>query len=1171
MQTVKDWFRAFLQARGMEMANGQMLFQYRASHAEYQELQDLLSARITALNGVAWRFESRAESALFVLYASEWWRRHYAGGAWRWTSIFQSLTLEPYRVDTLERSAAVEQGLRAWGHRPSQDGKKYLGAIVAQGGLPLKMVANGDGVVSRLLLSATRKAQLLGWGEQHLADYFQSHADDMVQHLRATEIYRLLAQMVTTALTLRSEYKLAGSSNPVITLEQAAPKWRERFPIAVDDESVEPLLVGLVREASRQIKLLTVYPASVTRTLVKLPEADSYALSMEIQVPNSISVEALASAMELLPSKVPQSFVLEMAGDKRTPLGQGRQLLGAQSNSVLLTGKPQRFLGSEACKEVLLSLRSVGADIVAPTSVPGGEALDESQPWCFVSVNGTLTLVGVGSCKVASDQAYVLTPDRFTVTPREGASLTVVGLVEDLSAPRWVYVVQGAVDILADDENYSVKTNVQSGSAEELVWKGTRLGHRASPFPVFQGVPRLYRVDFEGQPHAVPEKDIEWVQAVSKGSAVVNLRSHRGPVDAWLLAEGKRLRRFRMVLVGTDARVGFKSGSNECEGTIEFHGWGIAAAHALAEFSPESTRSGTSTNLWLCAQGQPPASVSVSVDWSPGLPVLRIDLPYPSTGGRFSRSNGSVLPNGAALPIRRTQDLHIRVFDRNPNAPKSYRLEMQLQGDSQSNRLRRAEIAVPVDANGVGDIRFFEIESLLSGLFCQSDHLDACLVVTLFAGSAAIRFMKLTRYDLELELERELQSFAIPAPQLVNVHAGQLRGMELRAIPLLEQTQIPIELEQMRSDEEPVGRWSLIHLPPGHSPWLIFPSKKSSLQTRPMLWSASTLDRLGSLQERGENLCPLATAMSVSNSEDRSRDLIKVVKAMTEDHDHLSWKLVVHHFQHLRHLPLNTLDYWRVVGRSQDACLAAIFKFPEDVYELMQRMRDELGVVWEFTSRASLQNAYEALSKSLLTQLGSQIDANLISQLLNDLFTKIGVASESLAIQVDRILFEKTGVRTTRFERLIADSQRTPIALLQRLWLGEDSLLQRILLRNHAEQRIWPYFRLWEQLLLAIQSQGHPSTVKFLLSFGTQLLWMPTQTTGKPEINLRLDVANVPILMGYLIQICDANEWLQSHDHLAALRRIRMFDPAWFDLGLQSGSLLAMKALEHDACTRRAV
>ena len=158
MQAVKDWFYAFLRARSMDKANGQMLFRYRATQAEYQELKEIFSARFAGLGGKSWRHESSAESALFVLYASEWWRREYAGGAWRWTSIFESLTKASYRVDPVERSVIVELGLRAWGHRPSEDGKKYLGAIVAHGGLPLKLLARGDGVISRLLLSATRKA-----------------------------------------------------------------------------------------------------------------------------------------------------------------------------------------------------------------------------------------------------------------------------------------------------------------------------------------------------------------------------------------------------------------------------------------------------------------------------------------------------------------------------------------------------------------------------------------------------------------------------------------------------------------------------------------------------------------------------------------------------------------------------------------------------------------------------------------------------------------------------------------------------------------------------------------------------------------------------------------------------------------------------------------------------
>lgn len=81
LQGDKKWFLAFLQARGMDRAIGQMLFRYRATLAEYQELKERFSDRFAALGSSPWRFESNAEAALFVLYASEWWRREFAGGA----------------------------------------------------------------------------------------------------------------------------------------------------------------------------------------------------------------------------------------------------------------------------------------------------------------------------------------------------------------------------------------------------------------------------------------------------------------------------------------------------------------------------------------------------------------------------------------------------------------------------------------------------------------------------------------------------------------------------------------------------------------------------------------------------------------------------------------------------------------------------------------------------------------------------------------------------------------------------------------------------------------------------------------------------------------------------------------------------------------------------------
>jgi hypothetical protein len=58
----------------MNKANGQMLFRYRTTQVEYQELKEIFTSIFANLGGKPWRHESSAESALFVLYASEWWR-----------------------------------------------------------------------------------------------------------------------------------------------------------------------------------------------------------------------------------------------------------------------------------------------------------------------------------------------------------------------------------------------------------------------------------------------------------------------------------------------------------------------------------------------------------------------------------------------------------------------------------------------------------------------------------------------------------------------------------------------------------------------------------------------------------------------------------------------------------------------------------------------------------------------------------------------------------------------------------------------------------------------------------------------------------------------------------------------------------------------------------------
>lgn len=1154
----QDWFRRFLNKRGLSQPNGQMLFQYRVSGPEYLMLRNLFNTHFRMLRGRPYRFGSTAECALFVLYAAEWWRREYAGGAWRWTSIFASLTDGiRYQMDVFERSVAVERGIRAWGHRTSEDGKKYLGAIVAHGGLPLKMVAQGDGAMARLLLSATRKAQLLGWSEQHLMAYFEVHAQDLSIHLRAAEIYRLLAGMVDTVLTLRRTHALVGLIHPVEVLNHKEPKWRERFPISIDDDSMEPLLVGLVREVARAVKTQTSHPVSAVRSLVKLNETNDHALSMTVQMPRAIALDALAAAVGVPESLIPLSFALEIIGTQRISLGQGRQILGEENHSsVLLTGAPRRFLGQKATEEVLLVLRSRGKDIGPPSSVFGGEQLDSQQPWCFVDIQDTWTWVAVGSCKVPNELVMVVAPPDSEWVTADGATVDRVGQILDLDGEHHLYKVTGQARVGVHGDWYSIQTGALKVSEEIFNWKGDRFFNKVASLPVFKGVPELYRMDAEGASFPVSLKQIEWVHPIRQGTRIYDLRYHSGPIDAWYVVEGVRQRRFRMVILSETASVGFKSGANECEGRIEFNAWGnLSSLQAPSTLAPQCIPKPNGMTLALKAETQPPASLELLAQWHPAHPLLRFELPFPVAGGRFFSVTRGILPNKCSLSVKDIQALSVQVFDRTPHTPKQYRLVLALKNNADTQKLPSTHLNVPIDNQGVGEIRFFEIEARLNALLSQSDHLDAILEVSLCAGPTVIKMLKLSRY--EVELERYGAVMQLPASVVSNSSQEQLEKIHIQAVPLLEISSQPVDLEQRQNDGMLNGCWNAATLT-GGKPWLIYSSDDSGLLVRPSLWFAPSNGDSDAIVHAAP--CELAEAMNNPSPKDRIQSLHKVIDIMANDLEHPSWKLLIHQYQQLKHLPLNTLDYWRVLGKNLDASLAVLLQLSaaDDISTLMKRMRDELGVLWELASAKNLARAYKAAHQSWITQLGALATPLLVHPLLIDVFTKIGGFSPSLAFQTDRLLFQEQGHQGSEFSQLIADSRRNAHDVLQRQWHQDDCLLQQVLLRNHAQtEEIWPEFKLAEKLMRAIEVQAQPSVYKWLVSLGSKLVWN--------QNDHQRDVVNVPLLLGFFVQVCDAKRWLLAENHMAEIKQIQAFDPMWFDVCLQTGALLAIKAQDSSA------
>lgn len=160
---------------------------------------------------------------------------------------------------------------------------------------------------------------------------------------------------------------------------------------------------------------------------------------------------------------------------------------------------------------------------------------------------------------------------------------------------------------------------------------------------------------------------------------------------------------------------------------------------------------------------------------------------------------------------------------------------------------------------------------------------------------------------------------------------------------------------------------------------------------------------------------------------------------------------------------------------------------------------------------------------------------------------------------IELVLFQAGFNPTDKLHRLIAPFSTGARPLVAGLWLGENSMLQRFLLRTHTEDRVWPYFDLFRALIQLLQTTNPDAASKLLEICGKELVWMPTAGQGGPYAkNVKADVANAPVLAELASQLLPADAPWWTDLQLAQLRQIRNFDPAWFELGCRTGLLLAL-------------
>ena len=1146
---LKEWLLGMLANRGCSRPDGRWLYAYRLLSSEYDSLRECLceATRTTGVSPLACR--NKYFAPLFVLYAAEWWRREYDGGPWKWGPILASLQVEKDDLPPNERSGAVLEGFAFWGLRPASEGKRYFGAVVAHGGLPLKLIGHGGSRLAAVMGTVLRQAARYGWGESQVVDAVADHAPAMPESLRRDEVFRLLASMVLTTLDLKTRHQLGGALDPIERLDNADPDWREEYPLQIDDSAAVQLLTSMVKVASQaSTEQGAVAVFQVVRSL-SYSDLGEWRLESRVVHPAVASADALAQQFGLgTASALPRYFQVDITIGERGALTSGRLLLGSDRATVTFGTQRWRWSGRVACDEHILHLRTAGNDVVeGGVALPGGESLaDIDGPWVFVAEGERYRLAGAGDLRLPDAEALVAVAEGSILESLEesaSGSELLGQLHVDSGKTLVLWRVSGSVQISDTNDSWKVRLGQTRKLSGSLVLEGRRAAYASRPWPVFRGKPHVVRYDDEGA-RVVLSKGLHWF-AAGRGSQIDPAR-YCGPVELQVFEDDERIGRFRFILVSAHSSERFLSGTSAEDASVEFSGWGfadLAVESDRAEMGAlRKTAQGHAITLQVLST--PPKDVLVHLRWPESPRELRVWVPFPASGGRAFDVEGTPVVSGSVMSLRHAAGVRILIFDQNPDQPKKYEVELELRGDpvlgrSDSSLSRRM---VPI-VKGFAEVRLLDLYGEIEALLSLSSELDARVELRLMVGGKRNFSMSVSRYDVALR--PKVMAVALEDEDLRRVQLEQVQGCEVLASPILRPAEAPRVLSQSMSEGAPSGVWSIEGLRPEFAPWLVYPAPGSALEFRPLCIGGGFASEDDAATADPLPACALAVAIRLPDAAARLAAIDAVLVAMGDDFDHDSWSMLDGLWSAFGRLPLCSIDTFKVLATRPEVVVAMLFRSELPAAQLgghVRELKRQLGMTLELVGITVWRRAIEKFSHAWTKRLGDDLAKLSVPILLKDRLKAVVDELPALQLNMEWLQFECLNEYPPAVLQLQKDIAANRGVHITRLWQGEDSLLQRLLLRVHADDVAWPEARFFKD--------------KAIRAFGDAVLRIPSLNKQLKLLesffwlengDFKLSVANVPVLCALWCALDLSLDWWRDAGSRLAMQRLRAFDPQWFE------------------------
>jgi hypothetical protein len=1075
---VKAWLAQFLFERGhFKGPTGQPLYQYQVEAVEYAALADLLKRHRDRqrhpLYGKSW-------ASAFCLYVAERFRRDYDGGdeGWSWIPIERALDCS--LGSQASRTELVQEGLAYWKRpiRKYEDSQQrsWLGSLALEGGLPWPLVQSDTHGFGRAVRRGLKYHYRTEGGRISTSDLIADVEDTLPKVFRNLDTRHLLAGIVEQLMALVKRHQLTNVADPAAYLDGCEERWREAFPIPLDENNARTLINDWLRDADKSNReraeaLARERHFACAHQLIGGP--DDWHIHTEVTLP-------LEEVLPVDAAKLRGTRLAVTFHEGEALVGRGRTAYARLEGDKLTVpfAVPTVALERRNLAEPISLRLSESGQVIHSYTFDGSQFDLAEMPLVFEHRGEQWWLAATASCRLASPVLRVRLPPSGRV---EGTDIRECG--EDRHSGRWVET-SGDLVIHVGSERYNVYLRSERSLLSQPQLKGDLCSYLSTPSTVYLGKPLLDvpadagygrndLLEFEnGRPAVVGG------QHARAGTVRYTVRTREG--------ETVLMRRFGLLPKGF--RIQSLAASDRRPATLTLHGARDLECRVVGEgvsvqLQPQDDllRIELSSNL-----PEPPPHVELELASRGTRDPVLIRIPYPLVGARLLDACGQVT-DATAMTTDELLGTRLVLLS---SRPQDFFLVFKLNTGGQRNIQRHYRVRVTDQPVSVA--LFDYLQDIRQMLGCVSEQ------------HATVRLQVETDREwrrLDIGRYRGYLDAAGSTGLLIRDAGGIDAGADVEAMSILDPSRNPIPVPERLSEGVKTG----VFVPPTEleqdGPWILCPSRRSQVRFAPKLYPGANPGT--------EELSPLLMAVRDFRPDRNPLAIDPHVADMAIDQDSSGWQYLHELGKRFDHLPLSTFGVWLALARNEAALAVALIRLELDL-ETCHRMRDELAVIWESIPLRAWVQAFQRSRTRLQEQgLPDQYAATFLEQLMAVL--------KALVPSLERVA---DLIRDGSMEAL----SRTHWVIVEHLLKSDYEKLRR----NHSDDDRWPEDLTPQLTDWVARQKVLPETMAQLanVDYARAVTYLPVfmafVTAGKAKIS---DLNGPPILVKFALRKLAEFDW----------------------------------------------